>query len=303
MSSLESDAADLTLSGGDTGMTQFGFKGASGGDRTGDYRQELVRKKRRLTLVIGIVSAMGVIALLVVLYFVLRAAAPQPKVAQGDPLSETAPLGEAMGNGESPTSNEGETPFTAPTSNASNDGNPSAAMNDAPPFPDAKDHLPGYEDALAGTPPSANGGRPSKALATVKPPTLSSPPAQEGHSETSILDAPNPNHSLNPKVAPGRVAAITKAFKARQFPPTAAERLKMADDFNDIGKVAEANMCYRKAAEAPDATNKEKVLALGGQAVTYRNMGLKSDALTAVNALLALNPNNRFAQKLKSELQ
>lgn len=289
MSTLENDSSDLTLSGSDTGMTQFGFKGASDGDRTGDYRQEGIRKKRRLTLVIGIVSALGVVVLLVVLYFVLRATAPQPKLAQGDILAETAPLTQPMVEDPPPLVND------------PSQGNPPKGSNDAPPFPETGASGLGYEDAFADAPT----GRPSEALAPVKPPTFTQREdvRPEPATSSSPLDIPNPSHSLNPKVSPGRRAAIITAFKAHEYPGSAAERIQMADDFNDIAKVAEANVCYQKALEVSNITTREKTLALGGLAVTYKNMGMKSDALRAVEKLLEINPRNRFALGLKAELQ
>jgi hypothetical protein len=286
MSSLESDTSDLTLSGSETGMTQFGFKGASSGDRTGDYRQEVIRKKRRLTLVIGIVSAVGVLILLVALYFVLRAAAPQPKLNQTDALSQTeplTPLPEDLQSGTLPADGN-----TSPTPN-----------NDAPPFPETGASNLGYEDALN----DASTQKPSDGLAPIKPPTLTSDEPKAADPTPTVSPSSNSGSSLNPKVSPSRTAAIMAAFQTKQFPTTPTEMLQMADDFNDIGKLAEANVCYQKASEMTGITPKETISALGGMAVTYKNMGMKPEALRIVEKLLAIQPKNRFALGLKADLQ
>jgi Protein kinase domain len=292
MSSLESDASDLTLSGSDTGMTQFGFKGASDGDRTGDYRQEVVRRKRKLTLIIGIAASLGVVVLLVVLYFVLRATAPQPKVATTDALTESAPISQPVASSDDPFADPAPTTSTPqPT-----------ATQDEPPFPDAptSSSMPSYEDALSETPAPVTAPKLSQ-------PTQPTQAAQPVQPTQPVQPVASQNTESNPstassKVSPERRAAIEAAFKARQFPPSAAERLKMADDFNDLGRLAEANMVYRKALEVAGST-RERTLAYGGMAVTFKNMGMKPDALSAVESLLAINPKNRFALGLKAELQ
>lgn len=287
MSSLEGDASDLTLSGSDTGMTQFGFKGASNGDRTGDYRQEVVRRKHKLTLIIGIASGLGVIVLLVALYFILRATAPQPTVAATDPLAEAPVTDQPVGGNAQPAFDD-PGPATTPS-----------AGTDAPPFPDAPSS-PSYEDALSETPPPVTAPKLSEPAKRPDPVVIQTPIAPTTPPPQN--SAPATETVAGSKVPPERQAAITAAFKARQFPASAAERLKMADDFNDMGRLAEANMVYRKALEVAGST-RERTLAYGGMAVTFKNMGMKPDALAAVESLLAINPKNRFALGLKSELQ
>ncbi len=281
MSSLETDSADLTLSGSETGMTQFGFKGADG-NRTGDFGQELVRRKRRMALILGIVATLGVVILLVVLYFVLRAAAPQPKVATQDLLPDA---GLIASEPSTPT-----TPSPPPPQNAA----------DQPPFPESPSGAaPDYEDAVkdipaaAPPPPAAETPKPkpSQALPPVQAPSLSTPTA----SAPSVLG--------NSKVSAARATEIDAAFKAAQWPATARDRLKMADDFNDLGRLADANLVYQKVLLLTDLSPKERTSALGGMAVTYKNMNLKREALAAVEKLLEMNPKNRFALGLKAELQ
>jgi len=91
--------------------------------------------------------------------------------------------------------------------------------------------------------------------------------------------------------------------QTREWPAAAAERLKAADELNDMSKTAEANVAYGKTLLAKDVTAKQKILALGGLAVTFQKMGMKPEALDAVNRLLALSPRNAFALKLKDQLQ
>lgn len=286
MSSLESDSADLTLSGSETGMTQFGFKGADG-NRTGDFGQELVRRKRRMALILGIVATLGVVILLVILYFVLRAAAPQPKVATQDLLPD-------------PGFSASE-PASTTTPSATQTPPPSAS--DQPPFPEtASSSAPDYEDAVKETPVP-----PPPRAETPKPPPKPSqalPPVQAPSLSTPAAAAPSASPAQgNAKVSAARAAEIDAAFQAKQWPATARDRLKMADDFNDLGRLADANLVYQKVLQITDLSPKERTSALGGMAVTYKNMNLKKEALAAVEKLLEMNPKNRFALGLKAELQ
>jgi len=280
MSSLESDTADPTLSGSDTGLTQFGFQG-SNGDRTGDFGQEQVRKKRRLVLTLGIVAAFAVIALMVVLYFVLRAATPRPQIAQTDLMPvETEISGEASPTPE-PVPADPELPATASV--------PSQAATPTPPPDQASPEatgLPDYQDAL-----DAPVFEQVPMAVTTEDPPATPPPVSA------------PKLTGNAKVSSERRAQIETDFKQKNWPASAADRIRMADDFNDLGMIAEANLCYKKAADISPSGSREKTLALGGMAVTFKNMGMRKEALDAVNELLAMNPNNRFALGLKAELR
>jgi hypothetical protein len=90
--------------------------------------------------------------------------------------------------------------------------------------------------------------------------------------------------------------------QARNWPASAAERLKAADDLNDLGKTAEANLLYGKALAAQSMSEKQKISALGGLAVTFQAMGMKAQAKDAVDKILEINPKNGFALKLKAKL-
>jgi hypothetical protein len=91
--------------------------------------------------------------------------------------------------------------------------------------------------------------------------------------------------------------------QSRDWPASAAERLKAADDLNDLGRTAEANLLYGKALIADGASERNKVSALGGLAVTFQAMGMKVQAKDAVDKLLSINPKNGFALKMKSKLE
>jgi hypothetical protein len=90
--------------------------------------------------------------------------------------------------------------------------------------------------------------------------------------------------------------------QSRDWPASANERLKAADDLNDLGRTAEANLLYGKALIADGVSEKQKVSALGGLAVTFQAMGMKTQAKDAVDKILAINPRNAFALKLKAKL-
>ncbi|MDQ3003531.1 MAG: hypothetical protein M3Y08_20020, partial [Fibrobacterota bacterium] len=63
------------------------------------------------------------------------------------------------------------------------------------------------------------------------------------------------------------------------------------------------NLAYAKALAASDVTEKQKVLALGGLAVTFHAMGMRDQARDAVQQILGINPKNGFALKLKEKLK
>lgn len=105
------------------------------------------------------------------------------------------------------------------------------------------------------------------------------------------------------KGSPERLAQLMAMVQTRDWPGTAAQRLKAADELNDFGKVSEANLVYGRAMMAADITEKQKISALGGLAVTYYSMDMKPQALDAVNQILDINPKNAFASKFKEKLK
>ncbi len=106
----------------------------------------------------------------------------------------------------------------------------------------------------------------------------------------------------NAKVSAAREKTISEAFKAGQWPSDATQCLKMADDFNDLGKKKEANECYSHALSYFEIGAREQILALGGLAVTHNQLGEKQAALQALDKILSLEPNNRFALTYKAKI-
>ncbi len=104
-------------------------------------------------------------------------------------------------------------------------------------------------------------------------------------------------------MTPEREATLMAIIQNRTWPASASERLRAADDFNDLGKTAEANMAYSKTLIAGDVTQKQKILALGGLAVTFQAMGMHDQARESVQQILDINPKNAFALKLKEKLK
>ena len=99
------------------------------------------------------------------------------------------------------------------------------------------------------------------------------------------------------------MAELLRMVESRQWPPEARERLQAADELNDFGKVAEANLLYGRAIAASGVTEKQKISALGGLAVTFYSMGMKQQAADAIAQILDINPRNGFALKFREKLK
>jgi tetratricopeptide (TPR) repeat protein len=134
-------------------------------------------------------------------------------------------------------------------------------------------------------------------------------PPRPGSTPETFANAPaakpakQPVYQGSARVTPEREAALMAMINSRSWPASASDRLKAADDLNDLGKTAEANLAYAKALAAPGIAEKQKISALGGLAVTFQSMGMKDQAKDAVEKILAINPRNGFALKLKGKLQ
>jgi len=300
MSSLEGDVNDLTLSGSDIGMTQFGFKG-NDGNRTSDFDQEMIRRKRRTFMWIGIAAGAGVLVLLIGLYFILRSTAPQPTLTDADLTpenSESLPTQATQGETPGLPPAWDESPAAAPESKP---GSASGSVNNAPPFPDAVES---NAPASAGSNTGLNSNS-TVSQSSEQPSVSTSSGSSAGSNVGNAMQAQSERPATNAsrKVSESRENEIMQNIMKKTWPNSASERLRMADDFNDLGRTAEANMAYQKALEASDAAMREKTLALGGLAVTYKLMGMKVEARRAVDSLLILNPRNRFAQNLRAQLE
>jgi tetratricopeptide (TPR) repeat protein len=270
---LENDGGDLTMGSGTVGLTQFGFKNLEQ-DRTAMFGPG-GRKRAGKWVWIGIAGGATALLLLGGVFWALTRN-PSSKPLQASPIQAEesfdtpyAPLlDDAPEEGESIYSGleESTTPTTPPVTEAA----------DLPPFPEVVEKPP-----------------------TPAPPEPTSLDA-DGYATVSPVQQnpikPPPSNPVDP------AAALVQQVQQGKWPNSPAARLSLADQLNDFHKVAEANKAYAKALESGSINRKEKIHAYGGLAVTFKNMGMKNDALNAVQQLLDLDPGNRFANKLKSEL-
>ena len=162
------------------------------------------------------------------------------------------------------------------------------------------------EPATEPAPAPAAKPSPKRETGYSEPPMPVEPPRPGSAPETppaAPAKAPKAAYAGNAHVTPEREAALMAMVQTRTWPASAAERLKAGDDLNDLGKTAEANLAYAKALAAEGVNEKQKISALGGLAVTFQSMGMKEQARDAVEKILAINPKNGFALKLKGKLE
>jgi hypothetical protein len=287
LSSLEKDPLDMAGGDATAGFTQFGFKGA-GENRTGIFTPEQRAASAKTKLMIALAAVGGLILVLALggLFLYLRGTTA-PKVAE--PVTAPAPVA------ETPVAANPEPQTTEPVPTPS-------AVTPSVKSPAAK---PSANPAVAAEPPHPPTANPDKV--PDMPPIQAEPEPGISRSEPRAAKAadekPAARASGNSKVTPEREAALALIIQNRTWPASAAERLRAADDFNDLGKTAEANMAYAKALAAGDVNQKQKVSALGGLAVTFQSMGMHDQARDAVQQLLDINPKNGFALKLKAKLK
>jgi hypothetical protein len=266
LSSLEKDPMDMT-NAGDTGFTQYGFKGA-GENRTGEFRpdRQAPSARRKLGLLLIGAGALVLILGLAALFLYLRNTAAPKEAA------------EPARNGNDDVTLQATAQVPPPPAPAPL---PHAPAPEAPPYPEEAAQNP----APVPAPPTP---RP-------KPPRPPKAPAPEAKQP----ETPRTSSSVSME----RQAELMRMVESREYPPSASERLRAADELNDLGKTAEANVVYGKTLLAADVTSKQKVLAFGGLAITFQKMGMKDQALDAVNRLLEINPRNAFALKLRQQLK
>jgi hypothetical protein len=128
-------------------------------------------------------------------------------------------------------------------------------------------------------------------------PIAESPPPQPARPASIASQAPAP------KGSPERLAQLMAMVETREWPASAAARIQAADELNDFGKIAEANVVYGRAMQASGATDRHKVTALGGMAATFHAMGMKPQALDALNQILSIQPGNSFAIRFREKLK
>jgi len=304
LSSLEKDPMEAAGSIGSGGFTTYGFKGA-GDNRTGIYNPDgsAAAAKAKLRLLFGIAGGVAILAGLAALFIFLRSNAAEKAKPSGNPVAVSDESVPAL---PSRPGAAAVRPSAATGQAASAQTEPTAAppqsSGDRPPYPEGSES--GKNQAASTSEPGSG-----KASGYSEPP-MPVEPARPSSAPEARTPSPRPPKSASPKssyqgnahVTPEREAALMTMVQARDWPASAGERLKDADDLNDLGKTAEANLLYGKALIADGVSEKQKVSALGGLAVTFQAMGMKSQAKDAVDKILAINPKNGFALKLRSKL-
>ncbi len=105
----------------------------------------------------------------------------------------------------------------------------------------------------------------------------------------------------NSKVSPEKEKTLTENFDQGIWPEMPGECIQIGNDFNDLGKTEPAHEAYAQAMMSHRISDREKVLALGGLAVTSYQLGQKEEALQTLERILTIQPDNKFAQKMKTK--
>lgn len=301
MAALERESFE-PAPGREESYTQFGFKGA-GTRAEGDPGSFLTSGRTpgqdgrwKVWLLVGgallFTLAFGGLAL-----WALMGESPGGSPSQEDEIAEE---GAGAPDRESAEAGDGaDESFSAPETVPPSEALPRSAGDE----PDAG------RTATGTIPPSGNPAASGNSVNTGTAPGNAGPariatgnadPAGASASgETAMERARPPAGGASP---PGRIASLLAAFSRNEWPRSAGECLGLADELNDSGKTAEAAVAYGKALGYAEVTAKEKVRALGGLAVTHDRMGNRQEALKALDRLLALEPENRFAKRLKARL-
>jgi hypothetical protein len=290
LSSLERDPMEAAAANDAGSFTAYGFKGA--GDNRTLYNPEgnAAAAKAKLRLLLSIAGGLVLLLGLAGLFIFLRGnAAEKAKPGAPAPVAESEP--------SIPEAN----PEPAPEPAKPAEAKPAPAASQKP-YPEVASEEPATEPAPA---PAAKPS-PKRETGYSEPPMPVEPPRPGSAPETppaAPAKAPKAAYAGNAHVTPEREAALMAMVQTRTWPASAAERLKAGDDLNDLGKTAEANLAYAKALAAEGVNEKQKISALGGLAVTFQSMGMKEQARDAVEKILAINPKNGFALKLKGKLE
>lgn len=279
LSSLESDPLEMAGDATSHGFTTYGFKGA-GDNRTGIYPPESnsASAKTKLLIALGAAGVLLILLGLGGLYLYLRTTAAQPQQTTVDPDEDAVDPPVLPAREEPPAIRSPAIAETVPYPETQPASEPEARLPDVAPA----------------TPPTQGYSEPPM---PVEPGPPSSDPAQSSRPNAAA------GYKGNNHVSPEREAELMAMARKDQWPPAAFERLKAADELNDLGRIAEANLGYTKALEAAGIGEKQRILALGGQAVTFQSMGMADQARESVRRILEINPRNGFALKLKEKLK
>ena len=293
LSSLEKDPLEMAGSGEPGGFTAYGFKGAGDSNRTGIYTPEAkaAAAKTKLMILLGTAGALILLLALGGLFLYLRGTAAR----KTEPVAETVPEGPSPRPIEAAP--QAGTPQAAPDPASAPQPETRPVPAEAAPAAHASASDQSYSDPpMPVEPPSPGaGGDAARPQTHAQPKTAANPgPAAM---------APKAAYQGNIHVTPERETALMAMVQTRTWPASAAECLKAADELNDLGKTAEANVTYSKVLVAAGVNDKQRILAFGGLAVTFQSMGMKDQARDAVRQILAINPKNGFALKLKEKLR
>ena len=151
---------------------------------------------------------------------------------------------------------------------------------------------------------------PSSGTSSIEPSTASEnlPPAEKNPRVTKetipfpdAVEPPATQPETKKDLKPTE-AELIKIVASQKWPPTASERLLLADQLSDYSHHAEANIAYAKSLDVCKSS-KERIHALGGMGVTFDKMGMKLEAIQALDQLLSIQPNNSFAKSMKEKLK
>ncbi len=264
-SSLEiPKATGMGKSDDEVSATLFGFQGLNqGAPRHETPPPEKPKTSSSLWWMIGAMVALLVVTAGIVTYILLLGAEPEIPPARNPRMGQTVPAENRFGDGSEPA--QAHSDWEAPPA--------------SPPAPQ---------------PPSAES-------------TPLPEPAPE-YTQTQATQAEptsraNDIHPGNSKVSSQRATHILKEFRRGVWPPSMSECVRMADDFNDLGKVEEAYAGYSRALEYGENDTRLLIRALGGLAVTSDLLGRKAEAIRALDKILTLDPGNRFARQYRKGLE
>ncbi|MEO7425431.1 MAG: hypothetical protein ABI036_09605 [Fibrobacteria bacterium] len=296
ISSLEKDPLEMAGSGEPGGFTAYGFQGAGDSNRTGIYSPEAraAAAKTKLLILLGTVGVLILALGLTGLFLYLRGNAARKDVAAMDSASETL-------DGNAGAGDENASGATAPPPATVKGG--AQTSSGSPPYQNIdQEESPEPEPASVATQPTAPAAIPK---GYSDPPMPVEPPHPGPGPETRppARQPQAPAYQGNGHVTPEREAELMTMVQSRDWPNSAAACIKAGDDLNDLKKTAEANLAYSKALLAADAGERQKILAYGGLAVTFQAMGMRDQARDAVDRILAINPRNAFAVKMKERLK
>ncbi len=182
---------------------------------------------------------------------------------------------------------QGAEPEIPPARNPKMDQSAPAASR----FDDPGDYRPEASPAVVETAPEPP--------PTLPPPEAIAPPRETAAKREEAAD----RHPGNAKVSSHRATQILADFRQGAWPASMSECVRMADDFNDLGKLEEANAAYSRSLEYGTNDSRLLIRALGGLAVTSDLLGRKSEAIRAIDRILAIAPDNRFALQYRKGLE